>query len=41
MAFKRRYALGRSRLEGDEGQQIWTGWSILAYNTDTLAIRTS
>jgi IS5 family transposase len=38
---KRRYALGRSRLKGDEGQQIWTGWSILAYNTDTLAIRTS
>ena len=29
---KRRYGLGRSRLKGDEGQQIWTGWAILAYN---------
>ena len=29
-----------SRLKGDEGQQIWTGWAILAYNADTLAIRT-
>ena len=31
--------LGRSRLKGDEGQQIWTGWAILTYNADTLAIR--
>jgi IS5 family transposase len=38
---KRRYGLGRSRLKGDQGQQIWTGWSILSYNADTLAIRTS
>jgi IS5 family transposase len=37
---KRRYGMGRSRLKGDEGQQIWTGWAILAYNADTLAIRT-
>ena len=37
---KRGYGLGRSRLKGDQGQQIWTGWSILAYNLDTLAIRT-
>jgi len=37
---KRRYGLGRSRLKGDQGQQIWAGWSILAYNLDTLAIRT-
>jgi IS5 family transposase len=37
---KRRYGLDRSRLKGDEGQQIWTGWAILAYNADTLAVRT-
>jgi IS5 family transposase len=37
---KRGYGLNRSRLKGHEGQQIWTGWSILAYNADTLAIRT-
>jgi len=37
---KRRYAVDRSRLKGDEGQQIWTEWAILAYNTDTLAVRT-
>jgi IS5 family transposase len=37
---KRGYGLDRSRLKGDEGQQIWTGWSILAYNADTLAVRT-
>ena len=36
---KRRYGLDRSRLKGDEGRRIWTGWSILAYNADTLAIR--
>ena len=33
-------ALDRSRLKGDEGQQIWTEWAILAYNADTLAVRT-
>jgi transposase, IS5 family len=37
---KRRYGMDRSRLKDDQGQQIWTGWSILAYNADTLAIRT-
>jgi IS5 family transposase len=36
---KRRYGLGRSRLKGDQGQRTWTGWAILAYNADTLAIR--
>jgi transposase, IS5 family len=36
---KRGYGMDRSRLKGDEGQQIWTGWAILAYNADTLAIR--
>jgi IS5 family transposase len=38
---KRGYGLNRSRLKGEQGQQIWTGWAILAYNADTLAIRTS
>ncbi len=37
---KRRYGLRRSRLRGQQGQRTWTGWSILAYNLDTLAIRT-
>ena len=36
---KRGYGLDRTRLKGDEGQQIWTGWAILAYNADTLAVR--
>ena len=30
---------GPSRLKGDQGRQIWTGWAILAYNADTLAVR--
>lgn len=38
---KRGYGLRRSRLKGDDGQQTWTGWSILAYNLDTLTIRTA
>jgi len=38
---KRRYGLRRSRLKGDDGQQTWTGWAILTYNLDTLAIRTA
>jgi hypothetical protein len=33
--------MDRSRLKGDQGRQIWTEWAILAYNTDTLAVRTS
>ena len=37
---KRGYGLDRSRLKGDQGRQIWTGWGILAYNADTLAVRT-
>jgi IS5 family transposase len=37
---KRSYGMDRSRLKGDEGQQIWTGWAILSYNADTLAVRT-
>jgi transposase, IS5 family len=36
---KRSYGMDRSRLKGNEGQQIWTGWGI-PYNADTLAIRT-
>ena len=36
---KRGYGMDRSRLKGDEGQQIWNGWAILTYNADTLAIR--
>jgi IS5 family transposase len=36
---KRGYGLNRSRLKGDAGRQIWTGWPILAYNADTLAVR--
>jgi transposase, IS5 family len=35
---KRAYGLRRSRFRGSEGQQIWTGWGILAYNLDTLAV---
>jgi IS5 family transposase len=35
---KRGYGLRRSRLRGDQGQRIWTGWAVLAYNLDTLAI---
>ena len=37
---KRRYGLDRSRLKGDQGEQIWTEWAILAYDADTLAFRT-
>jgi hypothetical protein len=29
----------RSRPKGDDGMQIWTGWAILAYDLDTLAVR--
>ena len=36
---KRGYGMHRSRLKGDEGQQIWNGWAILTYNADTLAVR--
>ena len=36
---KRRYGLDRSRLKSDEGRQIWTESSILAYNAETLGVR--
>jgi transposase, IS5 family len=36
---KRGYGLRRSRLKEDDGMRIWTGWAILAYDLDTLAIR--
>jgi IS5 family transposase len=38
---KRGYGLRRSRLKGEAGMRAWTAWAILAYNLDTLAIRTS
>jgi transposase, IS5 family len=38
---KRRYGLRRSRLKGHHGQRIWTGWAILAYNLDTLAVHSA
>jgi IS5 family transposase len=38
---KRRYGLRRSRLKGHRGARTWTAWAILAYNLDTLAIRTA
>ena len=37
---KRGYGLRRSRLKDHDGMQTWTGWAILAYDLDTLAIRT-
>jgi IS5 family transposase len=38
---KRGYGLRRSRLKDHQGMQAWTGWSILTYNLDTLAVRAS
>jgi hypothetical protein len=38
---KRGYGLRRTRLKDHLGMQAWTGWSILTYNLDTLAVRTS
>jgi IS5 family transposase len=38
---KRGYGMRRARLKDHHGMQTWTGWSILTYNLDTLAIRTS
>jgi len=38
---KRRYGLRRSRLKGHPGAQTWGAWAVLAYNLDTLAIRTT
>ncbi len=37
---KRGYGLRRSRPKGHNGMRTWTGWAILAYDLDTLAIRT-
>jgi IS5 family transposase len=38
---KRRYGLRRSRLKGHQGAKTTAAWAILAYNLDTLAIRTA
>jgi IS5 family transposase len=38
---KRGDGLRRSRRKGDHGQRIWTGWAVLAYKLDTLAIHTA
>jgi hypothetical protein len=38
---KRRYGLARSRVKGQDGQRIWTGWAILAYDLDTLVVHTA
>ena len=38
---KRRYGLDRSRLKGHPGARTWAAWAILAYNLDTLALRTA
>lgn len=35
---KRGYGLRRSRLKGEEGQQTWSGWAVLAYDLDTFAV---
>jgi IS5 family transposase len=37
---KRGYGMRRSRLKGEDGMRAWTAWGILAYNLDTLAVRT-
>ena len=37
---KRGYGQRRSGLKDHHGQQTWTAWGILAYNLDTLAVRT-
>ena len=36
---KRGYGLRRTRLKGDDGMRTWTGWAILAYDLDTVAVR--
>jgi IS5 family transposase len=38
---KRRYGLRRSRLKGHDGARTTAAWAVLAYNLDTLAIRTA
>jgi IS5 family transposase len=37
---KRGYGLRRTRLKGHDGAKAWTGWAILTYTLDPLAIRT-
>lgn len=37
---KRGYGAGRSRLRGTDGARIWEGWTILAYDLDTVAALT-
>ena len=37
---KRGYGLRRSRLRGHDGARTWTGWGVLTYNLDTLAVQT-
>jgi IS5 family transposase len=34
---KREYGVGRSRLRGTTGAQIWAAWAIFAYDLDTLS----
>jgi transposase-like protein len=36
---KRSYGLRRSRLRGHDGARTWTGWAILTYNLDSLAVQ--
>jgi transposase, IS5 family len=36
---KRGYGMGRTRLKGHAGHRMWTEWSILAYDLDTIAVR--
>ena len=36
---KRSYGLARTRLRGHAGAKTWVGWSVLAYNLDTLAVQ--
>jgi IS5 family transposase len=38
---KRSYGLRRSRFRGHDGARTWTGWGILTYNLDTLAVQTT
>ncbi|HEY1650273.1 MAG TPA: transposase [Acidimicrobiales bacterium] len=34
---KREYGGGRARLKGETGAKIWSGWTALAYDLDTVA----
>lgn len=38
---KRSYGLGRSRLKGEEGQRIWSGWATFTYDLETVAVMAS